>query len=81
MERVPLKLLHTNPDGNRKPGRPKSRWKDAIESDLKTLRVSDWKTLARNRSGWRRILEEAKTNNSARIKKSRTFTKLINFDK
>lgn len=61
-KRVPLKLLNTNPDGKRKPGRPKSRWKDAIESDLKVLNVGDWKTLARNRSDWRRMLEEAKTN-------------------
>ena len=61
-ERVPLKLLNTNPDGNRRPGRPKTRWKDAVESDLKALRVRDWKTLTRNRSDWRKMLEEAKTN-------------------
>ncbi len=61
-ERVPLKMLNTNPDGNRRPGRPRTRWKDAIESDLKNLQVSDWRTLARNRSDWRRMLEEAKTN-------------------
>jgi len=60
-ERVPLKLLNTNPDGNRRPGRPKSRWKDAVESDLKALRVSDWRKLARNRSGWKILLEEAET--------------------
>ena len=34
-ERLPLKLLNTNPDGNRRPERPRARWKDAIESDLK----------------------------------------------
>ena len=61
-ERVPLKLLNTNPDGNRRPGRPKTRWKDAVESDLKALRVRDWRTLARNRCDWRNMLEEAKTN-------------------
>src|ERR1700744_890733 len=61
-ERVPLKLLRTNPDGNRRPGRPRTRWKDSVESDLKTLRVSDWKTLARNRIDWRSMLEEVKTN-------------------
>ena len=49
-ERVPLKLLHTNPDGNRPPGRPKMRWKDSVEADLRTLRTSDWRTLSRNRS-------------------------------
>lgn len=61
-DRIPQKLLNTNPDGNRKPGRPRGIWKDAIESDLKALRVGDWKTLARNRSDWRSMLEEAKTN-------------------
>jgi len=61
-EHVPLKMLITKPDGKRRPGRPKARWKDAIASDLKNLRVSDWRTLARNRSDWRRMLEEAKTN-------------------
>lgn len=56
-------LLNTNPDGNRQPGRPKTRWKDAVELDLKALRVSDWKTLAqKKRSDWRRMLDEAKTN-------------------
>ena len=61
-ERVPLKLLNTNPDGNRRPGRPKIRWKDAVESDLKALRVGDWRTLARNRCDWRNMLLEAKIN-------------------
>ena len=61
-ERVPLKLLNTNPDGNRRPGRPKTRWQDAVDSDLKTLKVGDWRTLARNRSDWRRMMEEAKNN-------------------
>ena len=36
--------------------------KDAVESDLKALRVGDWRTLARNRCDWRNVLEEAKTN-------------------
>ena len=37
-------------------------WKDAVESDLKALRVGDWRMLARNRCDWRNMLEEAKTN-------------------
>ena len=55
--RVPHKLLHTNPDGNRRPGRPRTRWKDAVESDLRSLGVINWRTLARNRCDWRNILE------------------------
>lgn len=30
---VSLKLLNTTPEGNRKPGRPITRWKDRIELD------------------------------------------------
>lgn len=60
-ERVPLKMLDGHPDGTRRAGRPKGRWKDAVESNLKSLRISDWRTLARNRSGWKSMLEEAKT--------------------
>lgn len=60
-ERVPLKMLNGHPDGTRKAGRPKGRWKDAVESNLKSIRVSDWRTLALNRSGWKSMLEEAKT--------------------
>lgn len=39
------------------------REQDAIESDLKALKVSDWKTLVRKRSYWRwgKIPEESKT--------------------
>lgn len=51
---MPLILLNTDPDGNRKPGRPTARWKDAVESDLKALRISDWRTLARNRSDFKK---------------------------
>src|ERR1700755_620228 len=37
-ERVPLKLLRTNPDGNRRPGRPRTRWKHEGEEEVKTLK-------------------------------------------
>ena len=60
-ERVPLKMLNGHPDGTRRAGRPKGRWKDAVESNLKSLKVKDWRTLSRNRSNWRSMLEEAKT--------------------
>lgn len=62
VKRVSLKLVNINPDGNRKPGEKKPRWKDAIESHLKAIRVGDWRTLAPNRSDWGKMLEEAKTN-------------------
>src|ERR1700744_132045 len=60
-ESVPLKMLNGHPDGTRRAGRPKGRWKEPGESNLKSLKVKDWRTLSRNRSNWRSMLEEAKT--------------------
>ena len=61
--RVPKKLLETKPEGKRSAGRPKSRWCDAAFANLKTVGVTSWKTLAADRSGWRSMLEKAKTLN------------------
>lgn len=59
--RIPLKLFEGWPDGRRRAGRPRGRWKDAVFADLKAMRIHDWKTLAGNRPDWRRMLQEAKT--------------------
>lgn len=61
--RVPKKILKTKPEGKRSAGRPKSRWCDAAFVDLNTVGVSRWETLAADRSGWRSMLEKAKTLN------------------
>ena len=60
-ERVPKKLLNGVPEGRRRAGRPKARWLDAVNGDIKILKIRDWKTLAADRSGWRSMLEKAKT--------------------
>ena len=59
--RVPKKLLKTKPEGKRSAGRPKARWMDAATANLKTLGVRSLETLAADRSGWRSMLEKAKT--------------------
>ena len=63
--RIPLKLLNRHPDGKRRAGRPRGRWKDAVESDLRNLGVHDWRralqrcnALAGNRSYWKSLLED-----------------------
>ena len=61
-DRIPSKVLGGKPGGSRGVGRPRGRWKDAVENDLRVLGVSSWRTLAVNRSGWRRLLLDAKTN-------------------
>ena len=60
-ERVPKKLLNGNPEGRGRAGRPRARWLDAVNSDIKILKIRDWKTLAADRSDWRSVLEKAKT--------------------
>jgi hypothetical protein len=37
-------------DGSRKAGRPKLRWLDCIENDLKSMSVKRWRKTAEDRS-------------------------------
>jgi hypothetical protein len=34
---------------------------DGVMRDAERLRIRDWRTRARDRDGWRRLLESAKT--------------------
>jgi hypothetical protein len=46
-------------DGRRKVGRPKPRWLDCMDNDLKFLGVKRWRKKAEDRSIWAIILKEA----------------------
>jgi hypothetical protein len=48
-----------NPGGRRKPGRPRLRWLDCVEDDLKTLGLSRWRKEAEDREAWAISLKEA----------------------
>jgi CRISPR/Cas system CSM-associated protein Csm2 small subunit len=41
-------------------GRPRMRWLDDVESDLKKMKVKGWKEKHRDREEWRLVVEEAK---------------------
>jgi hypothetical protein len=41
-------------------GRPRMRWLDDVESDLKKMEVKGWKEKMRDREQWRLVVEEAK---------------------
>jgi hypothetical protein len=41
-------------------GRPRMRWFDDVESDLKKMEVKGWKEKMRDRDQWRLVVEEAK---------------------
>jgi hypothetical protein len=47
-----------NPGRRMKPGRPRLRWLDCVENDLKTLRVRRWRKRAEDREEWAIILKE-----------------------
>jgi hypothetical protein len=47
-----------NPE-RRKPGRPKLRWQDCVEDDLKTMGVRRWRKRAEHSEEWTIILKEA----------------------
>jgi hypothetical protein len=44
------KVFVGKPNGSRKVGRPKLRWLDCIENDLKSMGVKRWRKKAEDRS-------------------------------
>jgi len=49
------------PEGRRRVGRPNFRWMDGVMRDAERLGVRNWRIKAKDRDGWRRLLESAKT--------------------
>jgi hypothetical protein len=44
----------------RRKGKPKMRWLDDVENDLKKMKVRGWIEKMRNREQWRTVVEETK---------------------
>jgi len=47
-------------EGRRRVGRPNLSWMDGVMSDAERLGIRNWKSKAKDRDGWRRLLESAK---------------------
>jgi hypothetical protein len=56
-DRTVEKVFVGRPDGRRNAGRPKLRWLDCIQNDLKLVGVKSWEE--EDRSVWAVILKEA----------------------
>jgi hypothetical protein len=54
------KITLDKPEGRRQVGRPDLRWMDGVMRDVERLGVRNWKSKAKDRDGWRRLLESAK---------------------
>jgi hypothetical protein len=55
------KITLDKPEGRRQVGRPSLRWMDGMMRDAERLGIRNWRIKARDRDGWRLILESAKT--------------------
>ncbi|KAJ4434444.1 hypothetical protein ANN_23006 [Periplaneta americana] len=53
------KIVITNPEGQRRRGRPHLRWIDGVEEDARKLGCKNWKAATQDRDGWRQLLREA----------------------
>jgi len=54
------KIFNTTPEGLRRDGRPKVRWEDGIDQDMRTLEVKNWKKVALDRDEWAKLLKKAR---------------------
>jgi hypothetical protein len=47
----------------KKSGRPRKRWIDEVEDDLKIMGIRNWHAVAKDHQEWRKIVLEAKVHN------------------
>jgi hypothetical protein len=55
-----LKIFNTKQCGVRSVGRPKLRWEDGVDQDIRMLGVKNWKKFALNRDEWAKLLKKAR---------------------
>lgn len=58
--RTAKKVLLGSIGGDRAQGRPRKRWIDCVESDLRQLNIVNWRKVAEDRAKWKAVVESAK---------------------
>ena len=59
--RTTRKITEWTPYKTRPAGRPRLRWMDQVEEDLKRMTIIGWKAKVEDRQEWNRIVEKTKT--------------------
>ena len=58
---IPKKVIAWKPVGRRLKGRPRLRWIDDVEDDLRAMNIRRWRILVDDRKEWKSIVGKAKT--------------------
>jgi hypothetical protein len=54
------KMSNIKLDGLRRVGRPKMRWEDDVDQDMRILEVKNWKKVALDTDEWAKLLKKAR---------------------
>ncbi|VVC34675.1 HMG-I/HMG-Y, DNA-binding, conserved site [Cinara cedri] len=54
-------VMSWKPTGKRPRGRPRKRWIDVVEEDLKRIGIDDWRNIIHDREKWHGVVMAAKT--------------------
>jgi hypothetical protein len=58
--RIVKKTFEGKPERRRRIGRPRLRWLEDVEKDLREMKVKRWQQKARNRAQWASVIKDAK---------------------
>jgi len=59
--RIVKKVIEWEPRSSRPVGRPRLRWLDQVEEDLKKMKVRNWREKCKDRRLWNEIVKQVET--------------------